>query len=336
MEKRRLGRTGLEVTALSFGALPIQRCTMTEAAGVLNAALDAGVNFIDTARGYTDSEEKIGRCISTRRAEFFLATKSFARDRAGMAQDIDLSLATLQTEMIDLYQVHNIKERKSLEAVLAPGGALETLKEARQAGKIRFIGVTGHNVDLLVEAVKTGEFDTVQVPFNCVELLPLKELFPLARSMDVGVIAMKPLGGGQIDQVGLALRFLLSHKEVAAAIPGMDEIRHVRENTEAVRDTAPLTEEEQARLEAEVAEVGANFCRRCGYCMPCEAGIDIPTTFIFHLQYHRYGMSDVIPKRYAAMPARASDCIGCGICETRCPYDLPIRERMKTIAADLG
>ena len=169
MEKRRLGRTGMEVTCIGFGALPMQRCTMEEAGEVLHKALDSGINFIDTARAYTDSEEKIGRHISSRRSEYYLATKSLKRTKEGMAKDIDLSLRLLKTDYIDLYQIHNVKKREEYEQAMGPGGALEALKEAQQAGKIRFIGITGHDYDLLVEGIKTNEFATVQAPFNAVE-----------------------------------------------------------------------------------------------------------------------------------------------------------------------
>jgi hypothetical protein len=335
MGKRILGRTGLAVTALSFGGLPMQRCTLDEAGPVLHAALDAGINFIDTARAYTDSEEKIGRHIASRRQEYYLATKSMARDKAAMAKDIDTSLATMKTDFIDIYQIHNIKARQDYEAVLAPGGALEALKEAKQAGKIGFIGVTGHNMALLVEAVRTGEFDTVQFPFNFVETTALTELLPLARRMNVGTIVMKPLGGGQLANVDQALRFILEH-DISTAIPGMDEVRHIEENLAALTHFLPLSEHERQELAREAEVVGANFCRRCGYCVPCAVGIDIPTMFIFHLQYTRYNMKTAIPGRYAGLKVKASECIDCGICEERCPYDLPIRERLKKVAEDLG
>ncbi|HWQ60822.1 MAG TPA: aldo/keto reductase, partial [Negativicutes bacterium] len=287
MEKRLLGRTGLEVTAIAFGGLPMQRCTLDEAGPVLHAALDAGINFIDTARAYTDSEEKIGRHIAARRREYYLATKSMARNKAGMANHIDISLATMKTDYIDLYQIHNIKARQDLDAVLAPGGALEALQEAQQAGKIRFIGVTGHNHDLLVEAIRTDQFSTVQAPFNCVETKPLAELFPLAKKMNIGTIVMKPLGGGQLTKIDLALRFILEH-DVSTIIPGMDDVRHVAENLAALTNYRPLTAAERAELQREAEEIGPNFCRRCGYCLPCSQGIDIPTMFVFHLQYTRY------------------------------------------------
>lgn len=335
MEKRRLGRTGFMVTPISFGALPMQRCTMEEAGEVLLAALDAGINFIDTARAYTDSEAKIGRYIAGRRSEYYLATKSMGRTKAAMAADIELSLATLKTDCIDIYQMHNVKTEEEWAAVMAPDGALAALKEAREAGKIRHIGITGHNVDMLIRAVKTGEFSTVQVPFNCVEQRAMNDLFPLAKSLDVGIIVMKPLGGGLIDQPDLALRFVLQQEGVVA-IPGMDRVEHVAENLAAANKFKPLTAEETAKLAVLAAELGSNFCRRCGYCLPCAVGIDIPQMFIFHLQYTRYGLKTAIPQRYQGAKVKASACIECGECESRCPYNLPIRERIKQVAKDLG
>lgn len=335
MEKRTLGRTGLAVTALAFGALPVQRCTLAEAGDVLRAAVDAGINFIDTARAYTDSEEKIGCHLADRRGEYYLASKSMARGRESMAKDIDLSLSLLRTDHIDLYQVHNIKARPDLDAVLAPGGALEALEDARQAGKIGHIGVTGHNMELLVEALKTGRFSTVQAPYNFVETKAEEALFPLARKENIGIIVMKPLGGGMLENVNLALRYVLGGG-ITTAIPGMDEVRHVEENLAALKNYRPLTTREKDGLARAAAEIGANFCRRCGYCMPCAAGLDIPTMFIFHHQYTRYNMKTVIPARYASLPAKASACTGCGVCEERCPYDLPIRQKIKQVAEDLG
>lgn len=335
MEKRRLGRTGLWVTPLSFGALPMQRCTMEEAGEVLIAALDAGINFIDTARAYTDSEAKIGRYISSRRSEYYLATKTMGRTKAAVAQDIDISLANMQTEYIDIYQLHNVKTEEEWQAVMAPDGALAALKEAKAAGKIRYIGITGHNLDMLIRAVKTGEFDTVQVPFNCVEQRAMTDLFPLARSLDVGIIVMKPLGGGLLSEVDLALRFVLQQENVVA-IPGMDKVEHVTENLAPTKNFTPLTAAEMAKLTALAEELGSNFCRRCGYCMPCVAGIDIPQMFIFELQYNRYGLKTAIPERYKGAKVKASACIECGECEARCPYNLPIRKRMQQVAKDLG
>lgn len=334
MKKRTLGMTGMEVTEIGFGALPLQRCTMEEAGVVLNAVLDAGINFIDTARGYTDSEEKIGTHISQRRGEYYLATKTIQRTREGAERELAASLANLKTDYIDLYQFHNVKYQSHLDAILAEGGAYEAAVEAKKQGKIRHIGITGHDPALMAKAIRTGLFETVQVPFNFIEQKALEELIPLANEMNVGIIIMKPLGGGQISQKSRSLRFILSHP-ISVAIPGMDEVAQITENI-AAADAPPLMQAELDEMQQEADRLGPNFCRRCAYCAPCTVGIDIAQCFIFHLQYTVYGMQDSIPARYAGLDVKASACIDCGICETRCPYDIPIRQRLREVARDLG
>lgn len=334
MKKRTLGMTGMEITEIGFGALPLQRCSQEEAQRVLNRVLDAGINFIDTARGYTDSEEKIGTHIGKRRSEYYLATKTAQRTREGLERELAESLAKLQTDYIDLYQFHNVKYQSHLDAILAEGGAYEGAIEAKKQGKIRHIGITGHDPALMAKAIRTGLFETVQVPFNFIEQNALKELIPLANEMNVGIIIMKPLGGGQISQKSRSLRFILQHP-ISVAIPGMDEVAQIEENI-AAADASPLTGEELREMQEEADRLGPNFCRRCAYCAPCTVGIDIAQCFIFHLQYTSYGMEESIPARYAQLDVKASACIDCGICETRCPYDIPIRERLRAVARDLG
>lgn len=334
LPKRVFGATGMELSAISFGGLPMQRCNMKEAVQVLNTALDEGINFIDTARAYTDSEEKIGM-VADRRSEFYLASKSMDRSADGIYQDVLTSLKLMNTDYIDLYQIHNVKRMEDLELVLAEHGALNGLKKAKEEGKIKHIGITGHSIEVLIKAVKTNEFESVQVPYNFIEQKPAEELFPLARERNMGIIIMKPLGGGQLTETKLSLRFILQQPDVIL-IPGMDEVKHVHENLSVLKPYEQLNEQEIDRLKAEADIVGENFCRRCGYCVPCPKGIDIPQMFIFKLQYERYSLHDAIPARYNAMPAKASDCIECGLCEKKCPYNLPIRKRLKDMCKLMG
>ena len=336
MQFRTLGKTGMSVTAISLGALPLQRCTMEEAHDVLTATLDSGINFIDTARAYTDSEQKIGESLSHRRKEFYLATKSMSRTKEGILQDVNISLQEMKTDYIDLYQLHNIKRYEDLEKVLAPGGALEGLKEAKSQGKIRHIGITGHNVEVLIKAIQTGEFATVQVPFNYIEQAAAEKLFPLARSLDMGIIIMKPLGGGQLSQAELSLRYILSTQPDVVAIPGMDTPLQIQQNINVIIPLIALTATELTILDQEAQIVGKSFCRRCGYCLPCPQNIDIPQVFILKLQYERYGLKSAIPVRYSNLDVKASACINCGACEKRCPYDIPIRSRLKEMCKLMG
>lgn len=337
METRCLGRTGLQVSLLSMGGIPIQRVDNTAATEILQAALAAGINFFDTARGYTDSEAKFGLVLGAaqRQGRAVIATKSMARTRDGMAADIERSLNNLQADYIDLYQLHNVRSREELRQVLAPDGALAALRAARAEGKVRHVGITGHVVDVLVEAVQTGEFETVQFPFNAVEKEGAERLLPLAAKLGMGVIVMKPLAGGALRPASLALRFLLA-QPVSTIIPGMDSVAQVKENAVLGEHPQPLSEAEQAELAAEIKKLGNRFCRRCEYCLPCPQGIRIPLVFTFDGYWTRYGLKEWAEERYQEMAVKAGACVQCGTCESRCPYSLPIREMLKEAVSHFG
>ena len=334
MEYRILGKTGLSVSRMGFGGIPIQKIDAEGTKTLLAHLADMGVNYIDTARGYTVSEEYIGYAIEDCRDRFILATKSMARDREGMARDIEISLKNLRTDHIELYQIHN-PSMAQLDAVLAPGGALEALLEAKAAGKIGHIGLTAHSKEVFARALTLDVIETVMFPYNPVETQG-EELIALCHEKNVGFIAMKPLAGGAIEDASLALRFIGANPAVDVVIPGMAEIREAEENARALSDTSPLTEKEEADLDALVSDLGTHFCRRCNYCAPCAAGISIPSVFLFEGYLSRYGLEKWARERYATLPKSAADCIECGVCETRCPYNLPIRQMMKTAAERFG
>ena len=335
MEYRNLGKTGLQVSALGFGGIPIQRVSEQEAASIVGLAIEKGITFFDSARAYTDSENKIGRGIRGKRDRVVLATKSLVRTYEKMKEEIDKSLQALATDYIDLYQCHNLRTEQDIEAVLAPDGAMRALIEAKEAGKIRHIGLTGHKPPVIIKAVKTGYFETVQVPYNFIERTAEEELFPLAREMELGIIIMKPLAGGAFSRPDLALRFLM-HQGVSTIIPGMDTIEQVEQNTALAVKAEPLTESELEVLEKEKKEVGERFCRRCDYCKPCPQGVDVSGSFIIHGYFKRYGMPEWARKRYRALQVKNDACQECGLCESRCPYNLPIREMLKEVHRDLG
>ena len=257
-----------------------------------------------------------------------------ARTKEGMAADIDISLANLRTDYIDLYQIHN-PSMAQLEQVLAPGGALEALMEARAAGKIGHIGITTHSLELFKRALEFVWVETIMFPYNIVETQG-EELIHACTEKNIGFIDMKPLAGGAIENATLALRFITSNPDVTVVIPGMATPEEIGQNVAAVCDTAPLSGAEQAEMAQIRSALGTHFCRRCNYCAPCAAGIPIPSVFLFEGYLSRYGLSDWAKDRYASLPKKASDCIGCGACETRCPYNLPIREMMKSAAAKFG
>ena len=293
----------------------------------------AGINYIDSARGYSVSEELIGQAIEGRREKFVLATKTMSRDKDGMARDIEISLKNFRTDYIDLYQVHN-PSLEQLEQVCAPG-ALEARMEARAAGKIGHTGLTAHSPEVFERALELDWVETVMFPYNIVET-QAAELMERARKRDVGFINMKSLAGGAIEDAKLAIRFAAANPNVSVVLPGMYAPEEVAENVAAATDSSPLTVEELERVEAMRRTLGSSFCRRCGYCAPCTVGIDIPNQFVFHGYLSRYGLADWAKARYGALSAHASDCVECGACEGRCPYQLPIREMLKKIAADFG
>ena len=330
-----LGRTGLKAAVLSFGGIPIQRADAANTKAVVDKLEEYGINFIDTARGYTVSEEYLGAALEGRRDKFILATKSMSRDREGMAKDIETSLRNLRTDHIDLYQLHNLPA-KDIEKVFSPGGAYEALAEAKAAGTIGHIGVTAHSADALKRLVEgySDKLETVMFPFNIVEAQG-RDVLALAREKGMGTIAMKPLAGGNLEDYALALRYVAASGVIDIDIPGMGSPEEVDRNASVDLDS-PLTAEEKERCVSVRKELGTQFCRRCGYCAPCPNGIDIPSCFLMANYPRRSGLADWARARYEAMPYHAGSCVMCGACEKRCPYGLPIRDMLMDVAKVFG
>ena len=326
-----LGKTGLMISRVGFGGIPIQRTDESKISALFDALVREGINFIDTARGYTVSEAYIGRAMAGRRDKFVVATKSMARTAEAMEKDIEISLSNLQTDYIDLYQIHN-PSMADLDKVLAPDGAMEALVAAKEAGKIGHIGLTCHLTEVFEKAIEISQVETVMFPYNPVETQG-EALIAKCRERGIGFIAMKPLAGGAIENAELAMRFILQNENVSVVIPGMYCPEEVEANARA---TAKLTDADYAEIENLRKTLGTQFCRRCNYCAPCTAGINIPGVFLFQGYLERYNLGSWAKDRYNAMAKTASDCIECGVCEGRCPYQLPIREMMKKAAHAFG
>lgn len=329
-----LGKTGLKISSLGFGGIPIQRIDAEGTRSLFDTLEEYGINYIDTARGYTVSEEYIGYAIKGRREKFILATKSMARTKSAMAADIELSLKNLGTDHIDLYQVHNASPEQ-LKTVMAEDGALEALLEAKAAGKIDHIGLTSHSVETFKLALELDWVETFMFPYNLVES-DIEPLIEKCSEKNIAFIAMKPLAGGAIDNAALALRYVTSNPSLTVVIPGMYSSDEVKMNCAAVEDTSPLTQEEKDEIIKIRSELGNNFCRRCGYCAPCTVGINIPNVFLFDGYLTRYGLDEWAKNRYASLDVKASACVECGKCESRCPYNLPIRKMLREAAGRFG
>ena len=334
MEYRVLGKTGLKISRIGFGGIPIQRIDAEGTKILMQKLKEEGVNYIDTARGYTVSEEYLGYALEGMRADFVIATKSMSRTKEAMAADIETSLKNLRTDYIDLYQVHN-PNMDQLAQVVAAGGALEALIEAKAAGKIGHIGVTAHSTEVFAKALEYDWVETIMFPYNIVENQG-EELIKKCTEKNVGFVDMKPLAGGAIENATLALRFICANQDVSVVIPGMADMSELEENIKACSDASALTEEELREMQAVRDTLGTNFCRRCNYCQPCTVGINISGAFLFAGYLERYGLAGWAKDRYNAMPVKASACIECGECEERCPYHLPIREMLKKCAEEFG
>ena len=334
MEYRTLGKTGLKISRMGFGGIPIQKIDEEGTRKLLHEMMEKGVNYIDSARGYTVSEQYIGYGLEGIRDKFVLATKSMSRTKEAMAADIETSLGNFRTDYIDLYQVHN-PSMEQLDQVMGEGGALEALMEARAAGKIGHIGLTAHSTEVFERALELDWVETIMFPYNIVEQQGA-ELIHKCAEKNIGFIVMKPLAGGAIEDASLALRYVCSNPDGTVVIPGMAEIHELEQNLAACSNTEPLTQEELKEMDKVREQLGTDFCRRCNYCAPCTVGINIPSVFLFAGYLQRYDLADWAKDRYSTLKVKASACIGCGKCEPRCPYHLPIREKLKKCARDMG
>jgi len=327
MEKVRLGKTGMMVTKIGFGGIPIQRVSEEEAIVVVKRCLALGINFIDTAHAYTTSEERIGKAIAGRREDLILATKSPARDREGLEKHLKQSLERLAVDYIDLYQFHQVGDFKTLETIMDPSGPMAVMQEAKKAGLIKHIGVTSHSLDVAKEAVKLDVFETIMFPFNFITCEAADELLPLAKKHDVGFIGMKPLAGGMLDNVTIAFKYLLQFPEVVP-IPGVSEVREIDEIIQVLDGPWEMTGAEQLEIHRLREELGTRFCRRCDYCLPCNEEIPISTVMTSSSFLKRMPREWFFTGVFAKVFERAANCTECGDCEERCPYQLPIREMM--------
>jgi predicted aldo/keto reductase-like oxidoreductase len=330
MKTVRLGKTGLYVSRVGFGGIPIQRLTEAEAVRVVQGCLDLGVTFIDTANGYTTSEERIGKALAATaglREQVVIATKTGARDRAGARAHLELSLRRLQTDYLDLWQFHGVSTPEAYEQVIGPGGAMEAAREAQQAGMVRHIGVSSHSLEVALEMVPSGHFETIQFPFNFVTREPADELLPLAQAHDLGFIAMKPFAGGLLGDANLSIKYLLQFEGVVPD-PGIERVEEMREIVDVVEGGWALADEERREIERIRAEVGTRFCRRCEYCQPCPQEIPISTVMNLRSFWKRFPAERFFGGRFPETVEKAKTCLECGECEERCPYHLPIREML--------
>lgn len=330
MKYRKLGKTGLLVSEIGLGGIPIQKSKEKDVIKLIRKAKKLGVNFIDTGRAYTDSERKIGLAIKPNRKKWIIASKSPATSYDMMKSDIDESLKQLKTNYIDLYQLHHISDKEMLKKILRDG-AYQALKEAKDIGRIKHIGITGHNVKVLQKAARTKLFETVMTVFNFRQREASK-LISYCMKNRIGVIIMKPLDGGMTRYPTEAIRFCLSIKGMTSVIPGIHTEKELHEDIERVLKK-PFDKEDEEKLSTE--KIPDNYCRSCGYCVTLHGGCPEKINIMFFLSaeayFRKFGPKPWLIKLYNKQPVKPSSCVLCGQCEKNCPYNLPIMRILRNL-----
>jgi predicted aldo/keto reductase-like oxidoreductase len=312
---------------VGFGGIPIQRLTEHEAVEVVRHCLDSGITFLDTANGYSTSEERIGKAIAGRRDGLVLATKTGAREGNEVASHLALSLQRFGVETIDLYQFHGVSSDEDYRKVVAPGGPLEVVREAQASGQVGHIGLTSHSMQIALKAVESGHFETIMFPFNFVANEAAQELIPVALERGLAFIAMKPLAGGALDDAVLAFKYLRQFPGILP-IPGIERATEIEEIVEITEAATELTPDERDRIRSLQTELGQRFCRRCGYCQPCPEGVSIQLMMIMDSLIKRMPAASVFAHCVEVVDGIAN-CTECGECEEKCPYQLPIRDMLE-------
>ncbi|MCW3975329.1 MAG: aldo/keto reductase [Candidatus Bathyarchaeota archaeon] len=326
MEERILGKTNLKVKALGFGGIPIQRVSEEEAIEVVRRCYDLGINYFDTARLYSVSEDRIGKALEDVREKVFIATKSICRTESEFLQELDISLKDLRTEWIDVYQLHNVASKEDWIKISSRGGALEAAYKALDRGKIKHLGITSHNSSILTEIVKKDIFEVIQIPYNYLSLMAKEELLPLCNKKNVGTVIMKPMAGGEFSRADVALKFILKDENVDVVIPGMMSVVEVEENVAITSHPYDLSADDLKLIEEDKNRLGTQFCRGCDYCQPCPQEIPISNILRVESFVKRLKGTDKLKELVKGSKEKVDSCIDCGECESRCPYHLPIRE----------
>lgn len=326
MKSIRLGRTGLKVSRIGMGGIPLQRPSFKEAVKVIQRALDLGINFIDTSVAYGDSERRIGAAIAGRRDEVVLATKTSWRTRKSALDWLKKSLASLNVDYIDLYQFHNVSTADAWER-LYKQGALKAVQQAKEEGTIGHIGISSHSIEIALKAVASGDFETIQFPFNYVVNHAADKLVPLAKEYDVGFIAMKAFAGGQLSDAALSIKYLLQF-DCVLPDPGIETIAEVEEIVRIAEGSWELSSQEQQRIEEIREELSPRLCMWCHSCMPCPQKVNIP--YLMNIESMlKLWPPKVMLKRQEKQVASWSNCDRCGECEEKCPHHLRILDTIE-------
>ena len=342
MMHKKLGKTGMMVSRVSFGGIPILRASEEQAVKVLRRSFEKGINFVDTHRGYGDSEIKIGKALAEVREQYYLATKISDHSRKGAEKSLKESLKRLRTDYIDLLFIKNLDSDEVLKRAMGRNGSLAVARRAQKAGIVRHIGFTSHVEKVAYKALRTGEYEAVMFPYNIVNTLAEKRILGFCSRHNVGFVCMKPVAGGLLTvpskvfakltkgkantTAAGAIRFCLSHLAVTTTIVGLAHIKHLSEALRVL--DVPMTEKERRRALRNVAKLGEGFCRNCGYCKPCAQEIDINGIFRFYHYYKSYDLKTYARQHYRRLKIKADRCTRCQTCLPRCPYNINIPQKL--------
>ncbi len=328
MKKMLIDDTGIESCRLALGGIPLQRVSEDEAVEVVSHALNRGVDFVDTARSYSDSESKIGKALKQSDKKVIVSSKSLLRSADGIRRDIEKSLKELQLDFIDFYHCHSVASDEDYKRVASADGALEGLIKAKEEGLIGHTGISGYNADVMEKAVDDNLFETIMVPFNIIEPIAYKSVIPKAMGKNIGIFTMKPLAGGVIGIPELALRWAFSFPNMLV-ITGMKNKEEVDKNLKIYEGDYSFTDEEKQQIISLNKEFESKFCHRCGYCEPCAVNIPIYKILSVKNMVKINGTKMLTSPDFEKALDRAKNCIQCGDCLIRCPYNLPIPFMMK-------
>ena len=330
MEMMRLGRTDLSISRTGFGALPIQRVDFDTARAILRRAYEGGINFFDTARGYSDSEEKIGYSLADVRDDIILATKIPDCDKKTWLEKLQTCLKNMKTDHVDVLQLHFMPELPDPDD---SDSCYAALKEAQKKGMTRFVGITSHRLDVALAAARSGLYDTVQFPLSAISDAKDLALIDVCKEYDVGLIAMKALCGGLLTNARIAAAFLRQYENVVP-IWGIQRLSELEEFLTLEEDPPVLDEGMRAEIEEQRRELGDDFCRGCGYCMPCP--VEIPISFASRMAYgiRRLPSENFLTEEWQEKMARIENCTDCGQCRERCPYELDPPALMRKMYED--
>ena len=330
MDQIRLGRTELYVSKTAFGALPIQRISHADAVKLVRRAYESGINYFDTANAYTDSEEKLGAALHDVRHEVIISTKSGGGDKKTVQTHIEESLRRLQTDYIDLFQFHNPAQLPDPED---PDGPFAAVLEAKQKGYIRHIGITNHRLKVARAAIDSGNFETMQFPFCYLAAPQDLEIVEKCKAADMGFIAMKGLCGGLLNNAEACYAFMQEYPNVVP-IWGIQREEELDQWLELTARDPHVTPEIQAVIDKDRKELAGNFCRSCGYCLPCTAGIDIPQAARMSALLRRSPYQPYMSDEWHEKMHRIEECVHCDACKSRCPYGLDIPNLLVKMLAD--